>query len=63
MEALAVERPHTPSIKPRGERAHEFGFFSIEDLFDIDILITIAPIPEFTKVLKDKSGQIKIKKD
>jgi hypothetical protein len=27
MEALAVERPHTPSIKPHGEKAHEAGFF------------------------------------
>jgi hypothetical protein len=56
MEALAVERPHTPSIKPHGEKAHESGFFSIGDLADADILITTAPIPEFTKVLKDKPG-------
>jgi DeoR/GlpR family transcriptional regulator of sugar metabolism len=63
MEALAVERPHTPSIKPHGEKAHESGFFSVGDLADVDILITTAPIPEFTKVLKDKPGQIKIKKD
>jgi hypothetical protein len=27
MEALAVERPHTLSIKPHGEKAHEFGIF------------------------------------
>ena len=63
MEALAVERPHTPSIKPHGEKAHKSGFFSIGDLADVDILINTTPIPEFTKVLKDKSGQIKIKKD
>jgi len=63
MEALVVERPHTPSIKPHGEKYHKSGFFSIGDLSDVDILITTAPIPEFTKVLKDKPGQIKIKKD
>jgi hypothetical protein len=63
MEALAVERPPTLSIKPHGEKAHEFGFFSVGDLADIDILITTTPILEFTKVLKDKPGQIKIKKD
>jgi hypothetical protein len=63
MEALAVERPHTPSIKPHGEKSHEFGFLAIGDLADVDILITTTPIPEFTKVLKDKSGQINIKKD
>jgi hypothetical protein len=27
MEALAVERPHTPSIKPHGEKSHESRFF------------------------------------
>jgi hypothetical protein len=27
MEALAVERLHTPSIKPHGEKAHEFEIF------------------------------------
>jgi hypothetical protein len=32
MEALAVERLHTLSIKPHGEKAHESGFFSIGDL-------------------------------
>jgi DeoR/GlpR family transcriptional regulator of sugar metabolism len=63
MEALAVEQPHTPSIKPHGEKAHESGFFAVGDLADVDILITTTPIPEFTKVLKDKSSQIKIKKD
>jgi DeoR/GlpR family transcriptional regulator of sugar metabolism len=63
MEALAVEQQHTSSINPNGEKAHESGFFSIGDLADVDILITTTPIPEFTKVLKDKLGQIKIKKD
>jgi hypothetical protein len=63
MEALAVERPHTPSIKPHGEKTHESGSFSIRDLVDVDILITTTSIPKFTKVLKDKQGQIKIKKD
>jgi DeoR/GlpR family transcriptional regulator of sugar metabolism len=63
VEALAVERPHTSSIKPHGEKSHESGFFVIGDLADVDILITIDPIPEFTKVLKDKPGQIKINKD
>ena len=38
-------------------------FLVVGDFADVDILITIASIPEFTKVLKDKSGQIKIKKD
>ena len=56
MEALAVERPHTPSIKPHGEKYHESRSFAVEDLAYVDILITTAPIPEFTKVLKDKSG-------
>jgi hypothetical protein len=32
------------------------GFLAIRDLTDVDILITTAPIPEFTKVLKDKTG-------
>jgi hypothetical protein len=32
------------------------GFLVIGDLDDIGILITIALIPEFTKVLKDKLG-------
>jgi hypothetical protein len=63
MEALAVERPHTPIIKPHGERAHKSGFFSIEDLANVDILINTTSVPEFMKVLKDKLGQIKIKKD
>jgi hypothetical protein len=63
MKALAVERPHTPSIKPHGEKDHESEFFAVRDLADVDILITTALIPEFTKVLKDKLGQIKIKKD
>jgi hypothetical protein len=63
MEALVVERPHTPRIKPHGEKSYESEFFAIEDLANVDILITTAPILEFTKVLKDKSGQIKIKKD
>jgi hypothetical protein len=63
MEALAVERPHTPSIKPHGEKAHESGFFSVGDLADVDILRTTTSIPESTKVLKYKLGQIKIKKD
>jgi hypothetical protein len=56
MEALVVEQPHTPSIKPHGEKAHEFGFFSIGDLADADILINTTPIPAFTKLLKDKLG-------
>ena len=38
------------------------GFFVVGDLADVDILITTTPIPEFTKVLKDILGQIKIKK-
>ena len=63
MEALAVERPHTPSIKPHGEKAHESRFFAVRDLADVDILITTALIPKFTKVLKDKLSQINIKKD
>jgi DeoR/GlpR family transcriptional regulator of sugar metabolism len=63
MEALAVERLHTLSINPHGEKSHESGFFAIGDLADVDILITTTPIPKFTKVLKDKPGQIKIKKD
>ena len=63
MEALAVERSHTPSIKPHGEKFHESMFFVVGDLDGVDILITTAPIPKFTKVLKDKPGQIKIKKD
>jgi hypothetical protein len=54
MEALAVERPHTPSIKPHGEKAHESWILAVGDLANVDILITTAPIPEFTKVLKDK---------
>jgi hypothetical protein len=32
------------------------GFLAVGDLADVDILITTAPIPEFTKVLKDKPG-------
>ena len=56
MEALVVERPHTPSIKPHGEKSHESRFFSVGDLADVDILITTSLIPEFTKVLKDKLG-------
>jgi hypothetical protein len=63
MEALPVEQLHTPSIKPHGEKDHESGFFSVGDLDDVDILTTIALILEFTKVLKDKPGQINIKKD
>ena len=62
MEALAVEQLHTLSIKPHGEKAHKFGFFSVRDLANVDILITTTPIPKFTKVLKDKLSQIKIKK-
>jgi len=27
MEALVVERPHTPITKPHGEKAHESMFF------------------------------------
>ena len=38
-------------------------FLSIRDLANVDISITTAPIPKFTKVLNDKLGQIKIKKD
>jgi hypothetical protein len=49
MEALAVKRPHTSSIKPHGEKSHESGFFSIRDLDDADILTNTAPIPEFIK--------------
>jgi hypothetical protein len=60
MEALIVERSNTPNIKPHGEKTHESRFFIIRDLADVDILITTTPIPEFTKVLKDKSGQIKV---
>ena len=56
MEALVVEQPHTSSIKPHGEKAHDSGFFAIGDLADVDILITTTPIPEFTKVLKHKPG-------
>jgi hypothetical protein len=56
MEALAVERPHTPIIKPHGEETHESRFFVVGDLADTDILITTASIPEFTKVLKDNPG-------
>jgi hypothetical protein len=63
MEALAVERTHTPSIKPHEEKSHESRIFSVGDLADVDILITTTPILEFTKVLKDKPGKIKIKKD
>jgi hypothetical protein len=63
MEELAVERLHTSSIKPHGEKSHESGLFAVEDLADVDILITTAPILEFIKILKDKLGQIKIKKD
>jgi hypothetical protein len=39
------------------------GFFVVRDLADVDILITTASIPDFTKLLKDKLGQINIKKD
>ena len=39
------------------------GFLAVGDLADVYILITTTLIPEFTKVLKDKPGQIKIKKD
>jgi hypothetical protein len=56
MEALAVERPHTLSINPHGEKTHESNFFSVGDLANTDILITTTPIPEFTKVLKNNSG-------
>jgi hypothetical protein len=56
MEALAVERLHTPSIKPHGEKYHESRFFSIRDLADTYILITTTSIHEFTKLLKDKPG-------
>jgi hypothetical protein len=56
MEALAVERPHTPSIKPHREKDHESGFFVVGDLVDANILITTVSIPEFTKLLKDKPG-------
>ena len=31
------------------------GFLAVEDLANVDILITTVPIYEFTKVLKDKS--------
>jgi hypothetical protein len=51
MEALVVERPHTLSIKTHGGKAHEFGFFVVGDLADVDILITTTSIPELTKVL------------
>jgi hypothetical protein len=32
------------------------GFLVVGDLADVDILLTIAAILEFTKLLKDKPG-------
>ena len=63
MKALAVERSHTLRITSHGEKDHEYRFFAVGDLANVDILITTALIPEFTEVLKDKPGQINIKKD
>jgi hypothetical protein len=58
MEALVVERPHTPSIKPHGEKSQESRFFSIRDLVNVKILKTTASFPRIPKTRNQDSSHM-----